>query len=81
MQNTFDTVGVSKLANGVAKVRFANGLATRVKVLQRNGHTDVNLIECADLTKVNAAKFALTTDKFNAEEIALLAAYVKANDF
>lgn len=81
MQNTFDTVGVSKLANGVAKVRFANGLAGRIKVLLRNGHTDVNLIECAAMTKVNAAKYALTTDAFNESERALLAAYVKANDF
>ena len=81
MQKQFTVVGTSVL-NGVLKVRFANGLATRIKVLQRNKHTNINLIECASASKVDAVKYALTqTDKFNAEELALFTAFVKANDF
>jgi hypothetical protein len=81
MEKTFTVVGTSVL-NGVLKVRFANDLATRKKVLERNKHTAINLIECAAATKVGAVKFAATqTDKFNAEEMALFAAFIKANDF
>jgi hypothetical protein len=81
MDKQFTVVGTSVL-NGVLKVRFANDLATRVKVLQRNKHSAINLIECAAATKVNAVKFALTqNERFNAEELALFAAFIKANDF
>lgn len=83
MAKTFDVVGTSVL-NGVLKVRFANGLAKRIKVLQNNGHDKdfINLIECPPASKVGAVKFALTqTDKFRAEEIALFETYIKANLF
>ena len=81
MHKQFTVVGTSVL-NNVLKVRFANDLKTRIKVLQRNKHTDVNLIECAAASKVDAVKYALTqTDKFNAEELALFTAFIKANDF
>lgn len=40
---TFTHAGVSTL-NGIVKVRFAND-AIRVKVLAKNGHTDINIIE------------------------------------
>lgn len=42
----FNVVGVSDL-NGIYKVRFANDL-TRVKVLDKNGHKDVRLIQLPD---------------------------------
>jgi hypothetical protein len=41
---TFKVIGVSTL-NGKTKVRFANDLATRIKNLVKNGHTDVELFE------------------------------------
>jgi diaminopimelate decarboxylase len=40
---TFTHAGVSKL-NGVVKARFAND-AMRVKVLQKGGHTDIDMTE------------------------------------
>lgn len=40
---TFKVVGKSTL-NGKTKIRFANDM-TRVKVLVKNGHTDVELFE------------------------------------
>ena len=54
--NKFTVVGFSKL-NGTLKLRFANDLVTRYKVLQRNGHTDAQLMElAAPMDKVAAAK-------------------------
>jgi hypothetical protein len=41
---TFTVVGVSTLA-GKTKVRFANDLASRIKNLVKNGHTNVELFE------------------------------------
>ena len=41
---TFTVAGVSTL-KGVTKVRFANDFVSRIKVLDKNGHTDVNLKE------------------------------------
>lgn len=77
--NTYTVVGTSVL-NGVLKVRFANGLNKRVKVLERNGHTAIALIECDAMLKLDAAKFALMqTEQFNEEQLACFEAYIKAN--
>lgn len=55
MSNTFKVVGVSKL-NGKYKVRFANDIL-RVKVLEKNGHKDIDLIELVHpLTKEHAVQ-------------------------
>mgnify|MGYP003345195017 CR=1 FL=1 len=43
MSKTFAVAGVSTL-NGACKVRFANDM-TRVKVLAKNGQTDIELME------------------------------------
>jgi hypothetical protein len=81
MEKTFTVIGTSVL-NGVLKIRFANDLATRIKVLQRNKHTAINLMECPAASKVGAVKFAATQkEQFNEEELALFAAYIKSNDF
>ena len=77
--NTYTVVGTSVL-NNVCKVRFANGLAKRKLVLARNGHSNIALVECNEMHKLDAAKFALTqTEQFNAEQLAVIAAYVAAN--
>ena len=53
--STFKVVGVSKL-NGKYKVRFANDML-RVKVLEKNGHKDVDLIELMHpMTKEDAVR-------------------------
>jgi len=59
----FTVVGFSKL-NGTLKLRFANDLVTRYKVLQRNGHTDAQLMELAAPTDKIAAAKALA-EKFD----------------
>jgi len=51
--STFKVAGISKL-NGEYKVRFANDML-RVKVLEKNGHKDVDLVEFVHpLTKEQA---------------------------
>ena len=53
--DTFTVVGFSTL-NGKIKLRFANDLVARYKILQRNGHTDAQLMELAQpMDKVSAA--------------------------
>ena len=59
--STFKVAGVSKL-NGEFRVRFANDM-TRVKVLAKNGHSDIDLIELKEpMTKEAAVEFLLSID-------------------
>ncbi len=58
---TYKIAGVSRL-NGEFKVRFANDM-TRVKVLAKNGHSDIDLIELKEpMTKEDAVAFLLSID-------------------
>lgn len=57
----FSHAGVSKL-NGEFKVRFAND-ALRVKVLAKNGHTDIDIIELKHpMTKEEAVAYLMEID-------------------
>ena len=76
--NTFTVVGTSVL-NGVLKIRFANGLSKRIRVLARNGHSNIALVECDAMFKLDAAKFALTQEQFTEEQRAVIAAYINSN--
>jgi len=76
--NTFTVVGTSVL-NGVCKIRFANGLSKRIRVLARNGHSNIALVECDAVFKLDAAKFALTQEQFSEEQRKVIAAYVNSN--
>jgi hypothetical protein len=76
--NTFTVVGTSVL-NGNLKIRFANGLTKRIRVLARNGHSNIALVECDAMFKLDAAKFALTQDVFTEEQRKVIAAYVNSN--
>ena len=60
---TYKTAGVSIL-NGVMKVRFANALEKRIKVLKANDHTDIRLVEVTPGTKVEVARQLLTHEDF-----------------
>lgn len=75
MDKTFTVAGVSTL-NGKVKIRFANDIALRYKVLARNGHTDVRLIELAgEMTKLDAAK-ALAADERFVDVRGMIGAYI-----
>lgn len=66
----FKVAGVSTL-NGKTKVRFANDMVSRVKMLLKDGHEDINLIELAEpLTKGDVVKYLKTTDLMNTARFA-----------
>lgn len=61
MSKTFTHAGVSRL-NGEMKFRVAND-ALRVKVLAKNGHKDIDLIELTHpMAKEDAVAFLLSID-------------------
>ena len=61
MSNTYSHAGVSKL-DGEFKVRFAND-ALRVKVLAKNGHTGIDIVELKNpMTKEDAVAYLLKID-------------------
>jgi len=58
---TFTVAGVST-QNGVTKVRFANDLVSRTKLLAKGGHSPLELIELPKpMTKAEACKHLLDT--------------------
>lgn len=78
-EKTFTVAGVSKL-DGEFKVRFANDVM-RVKVLAKNGHEDVNMIELEQpMSKLDAALFLQELDEFQDPEVqACIADYIDRN--
>ena len=81
MSKSFTHAGVSKL-DGEFKVRFAND-ALRTKVLIKNGHTDIDIIELKHpMTKEGAVAYLISIDfatrdgKTNADVQAALEAEV-----
>ena len=75
MEKMFAVAGMSNL-DGKVKVRFANEMA-RVKVLEKNGHTDVRLVAlAAAMTKDAAVAALMVHDAFqDAPAQAVLSAY------
>jgi hypothetical protein len=64
---TFNVAGVSTL-KGVTKVRFANDFVGRFKILAKNGHEDINLIELGeDLTKAEVCQVLMAHPNFQDE--------------
>ena len=75
----FKVIGISTL-NGVTKVRFANDMVSRVKILNKDGHKDINLIELSTaLSKPDAVKHLKTTDLYAKFGAAIDAADAKYN--
>jgi len=53
----FKVTGISTL-KGTTKVRFANDFVSRVKILNKDGHTDINLIELPEaLSKADCVTY------------------------
>lgn len=77
---TFAVAGVSTL-EGKTKIRFANDVM-RIKILAKNGHTDVNLIDLPrEMTKAEIAQYLIETEfgKGNAAIEAAVAYISKKN--
>lgn len=63
----YTVAGVST-SNGKTKVRFANDYVGRFKILTKNGHDDVNILELdTAMSKGDVCKFLSTHDKFQDE--------------
>lgn len=65
---TYSVAGTSTL-NGVTKIRFANDFVNRLKILFKNGHEDVELIELGgEFTKAEVCQILMAHPKFQSEE-------------
>ena len=57
----FTVAGTAKNADGTVKVRFANDLVARIKILNKAGCTDINLVELPQpMTKLQALQHLQT---------------------
>jgi hypothetical protein len=76
----FSVAGVSTL-NGVTKVRFASDFVNRFKILAKNDHQDINLIELGgEFTKEQVCQILMAHDKFQSETAqGAIAEYVTRN--
>ena len=55
IEKTFTVAGTAKNADGTVKARFANDLVARIKILNKAGCTDINLVELPQaMTKLQA---------------------------
>ena len=55
LEKTFTVAGTATNADGTAKARFANDLVARIKILNKAGCTNINLIELPrPMTKLEA---------------------------
>ena len=65
---TFNTAGTST-QNGITKVRFGNDYVNRFKILVKNGHEDIQLIELGgDYSKAEVCKILMSHADFQSED-------------
>ena len=65
---TFSVAGTST-NNGITKIRFANDFVNRLKILYKNGHENVELIELGgEFTKAQVCQILMAHDKFQSED-------------
>lgn len=76
----FKVTGISTF-QGKTKVRFANDLVSRVKILNKEGHQDIELIELPNaLSKLDCVKYLKTTDLYAKFNLAIDLAEEKYSD-
>ena len=62
VEKTFTVAGTATNADGTAKARFANDLVARIKILNKAGCTDINLVELPRaMTKLEALQYIQET--------------------
>ena len=65
---TFSVAGTSKL-NGITKIRFANDFVSRVTILAKNKHDEINLIELGgEFSKAEVCQILIAHPGFQSEE-------------
>ena len=58
MEKLFTVAGTATNADGTVKARFANDLVARIKILNKAGCTDINLMELPKaMTKLEALQY------------------------
>jgi len=58
IEKTFTVAGTAKNSDGTVKARFANDLVARIKILNKAGCTDINLVELPrEMTKLEALQY------------------------
>ena len=66
---TFSVAGTSRLPNGTVKVRFAKDFVSRIKILNKNGHNDIELIELgSEMSKAEICQMLINHPNFQSEE-------------
>ena len=66
---TFSVAGTSRLPSGTVKVRFAKDFVQRIKILSKNGHTDIELLELGEeMRKADICQMMINHPKFQSEE-------------
>jgi hypothetical protein len=62
VEKTFTVAGTATNADGTVKARFANDLVARIKILNKAGCTDINLVELPKaMTKLEALQYIQET--------------------
>ena len=65
---TYSVAGTSTL-NGVTKIRFANDFVSRLKILYKNGHENVELIELGGgFSKAQVCQILMAHKNFQEED-------------
>ena len=65
---TYSVAGTSTL-NGITKIRFANDFVGRLKILYKNGHENVELIELGgEFTKAQVCQILMAHPKMQNED-------------
>ena len=60
-EKTFTVAGTATNADGTVKVRFANDLVARIKILNKNNCTNINLVELPNaMSKLEALQHLQT---------------------
>jgi hypothetical protein len=60
-EKLFTVAGTAKNTDGTVKARFANDLVARIKILNKAGCTDINLVELPEaMTKLQALQHLQT---------------------
>jgi len=60
-EKTFTVAGTATNSDGTVKVRFANDLVARIKILNKNNCTNINLVELPkEMTKLEALQHLQT---------------------
>jgi len=62
VEKLFTVAGTAKNSDGTVKARFANDLVARIKILNKAGCTDINLVELPKaMTKLEALQYLQET--------------------